>query len=156
MWFEDLKKRYNKVDRDVMPLTDFEKMCNSLVELLKESSSYNSLKFKDREYEKAMKIKEITIKNVPKETHIKKIKIVGSDNSEFIAKGFVYVQGNSNGRLKMWLAKNYKRKVFSEEISKVIIYESDIIDQNEVKGKWYYYGVEDISGTWMGMRHQVY
>ncbi len=57
MWFEDLKKRYNKVDRDAVPLTDFEKMCNSLVELLKESSSYNSLMFKDREYEKAMKIK---------------------------------------------------------------------------------------------------
>ena len=41
-------------------------MCESLVDLLKESSSYNNLKFKDREYEKAIKIKEIMIKNVPK------------------------------------------------------------------------------------------
>ncbi len=31
-----------------------------------------------------------------------------------------------------------------------------MIDQNEVKGRWYYYGVEDISGTWRGIRHQVY
>lgn len=30
----------------------------------------------------------------------------------------------------MWLAKDYKNKVFSEQISKVIIYESDVINQN--------------------------
>jgi hypothetical protein len=95
------------------------------------------------------------MKDVPKESHIKKIKIIGSDNSDFTARGFIYVQKNSNGRLKMWLAKSYKRKVFSESISKVIIYESDVIEANEVKGRWYYYGAEDISGTWRGSRQQV-
>ena len=155
MWFENLKTQYNKVENNVVPMMDFQKMCESLVDLLKESSSYNNLKFKDREYEKAIKIKEIMIKNVPKQTHMKKIQIIGSDNSEFTARGFIYVSQNSNNRLKMWLAKDYKRKVFSEQISKIIIYESEMIDMNEIKGRWYYYGAEEICGTWRGLRHQM-
>ncbi len=56
-------------------------MCEYLVELLKQSSSYNNLKFKDRQYEKAMKIKNIKFKLIKAETHMKKIKIEGFDNS---------------------------------------------------------------------------
>lgn len=58
-------------------------MCEYLMQLLKESSSYNNLKFRDREYEKAMKLRRVELKTIGKETHMKKIKLRGFDNSEW-------------------------------------------------------------------------
>lgn len=62
---------------------------------------------------------------------------------------------SSNSRIKLWFAKNYTKKVVSEQISKIIIYESEFIDMNEVRGRWYYHGAPDISGEWRGIRHQI-
>lgn len=46
----------------------------------------------------------------------------GFDNSEWVATGYILTPKEHNNKLKLWFAKNYKRKVFSESISKIIIY----------------------------------
>lgn len=43
-------------------MLEFDKMCEYLKDLLKESSGFNNLRFRDREYEKAMKIKSVEMK----------------------------------------------------------------------------------------------
>jgi hypothetical protein len=105
-------------------------MCEYLVELLKESSSYNNLKFKDRQYEKAMRIKDIKLTLIKTETHMKKIELVGFDNSEWSGTGYIFIPQDQNNKLKLWFAKNYRRKVHNESISKIIIYESETIESH--------------------------
>ena len=71
---------------------------------------------------------------------MKKIKMRGFDNSEWEGHGYVFIPKDNKSKMKLWFAKNYKRRVFSESISKVIIYESESIETNIIKGRWYYYG----------------